>query len=168
MVHTKIRPEVLNESPLHYAPENELGVVFLFANLLKKYRLRVDQIQSSYPDCIAYQKIGNMEKRIRIEFEFKSRNFKTHRHNPNNCDWVVCWEHNWPTIPKRLNVVELRKEFGLGFNVWVQPISVNFFNFLTKVKNKSSGYWSVPSIAHKGDLLLYIILYLLHILRIFL
>ena len=63
------RAEVLEGAPLHYAPENELGVVFLFSHLLKKWRLKVDQIQSRYPDCIAYQRAGGKDKKIRIELE---------------------------------------------------------------------------------------------------
>ena len=50
------RPEVLEGAPLHYAPENELGVVFLFSHLAKKWRVKVEQIRAKYPDCIAYQK----------------------------------------------------------------------------------------------------------------
>jgi hypothetical protein len=74
-------PDVLEGAPLRYAPVNELGVVFLFAHLAKRWRLRIDAIQPTFPDCIAYQKIQDGEKRIRIEFEWKSRNFKTHKHN---------------------------------------------------------------------------------------
>jgi len=45
-------------------------------------------------------------QRVRIEFEFESRNFRTHGHNPAECDVVVCWKHNWPECP--LEVLELR------------------------------------------------------------
>ena len=116
------RPDILERAPLHYAPQNEMGVVFLFPHMLKKLRLTIDEIRRQYPDCIAYQKVGGGQKKIRIEFEFKSRNFKSQKHDPKGCDWIVCWEHNWPDIPKHLKVVELRKEFGLGFNVWIQPV----------------------------------------------
>lgn len=148
------RPFRLPDSaPLDYAPENELGVVFLFSCLArKKYGLRVAQVKAGFPDCIAYQ--GT--KRIRIEFEFKSRNFRTHAHKHRNCDWIVCWEHNWPGAPKNLEVKELRRDFGLGFNVWFQPVSVvdehDYADDLAKV---SSERWSAPSLAIEGDLLLY-------------
>ncbi len=84
------RPERLPDGPMNYAPENENGVVFLFADLAKRWRLRIEEIKPSFPDCIAYQKSHSGDKRIRIEFEFKSRNFQTHRHNHKKCDWVVC------------------------------------------------------------------------------
>jgi hypothetical protein len=151
--NTNYRAEVLDGAPLHYAPQNELGVIFLFAHILKKYRLRIDEIRSGYPDCIAYQKTGSGERKIRIEFELKSRNFKTQGHDPNGCDWIVCWEHNWPNVPKGINVIELRREFGLGVNVWIQPVSGKWSEYLSKIKY--SNYWSVPRLAHNGDLLLY-------------
>lgn len=62
------RREVLEGAPLRYAPANELGVVFLFAHLARKWRLRGDAVQSG-----TYQKSQGKEKRIRIEFEFRSR-----------------------------------------------------------------------------------------------
>jgi hypothetical protein len=46
----------------------------------------------------------------------------------------------------------LQGEYGLGFNVWLQPVGPRFFAELTKAKVKT---WSVPSQAHKGDLVLY-------------
>lgn len=147
------QPDVLEGSPLHYAPANELGVVFLFAHLAKKWRIRVDKIKAGFPDCIAYQKIQGKEKRIRIEFEFKSKNFKSHGHDSKECDWLVCWEHNWPDAPKSLHIIELRKEFGLGFNVWIVPTQAPYKDILADLSYSES--WSVPSQAHAGDLILF-------------
>ncbi|MGB9588688.1 MAG: hypothetical protein ACPL7O_10970, partial [Armatimonadota bacterium] len=147
------RNEVLEGAPMRYAPSNELGVVFLFAHLASKWRLRVDAVRSVFPDCIAYQKAQGREKRIRIEFEFNSKNFKIHRHNARRCDWIVCWEHDWPDVPRNLQVIELRREFGLGFNVWVMPVSAEREEDLDRTSY--SDYWSLPSQCHKGDLLLF-------------
>jgi hypothetical protein len=146
------RAEVLEGAPLRYAPTNELGVVFLFAHLARKWRLRVDEVRPNFPDCVAYQKIQGKERRIRIEFEFNSRNFKTHGHDPNQCDWIVCWEHNWPDAPAHLQIVELRREFGLGFNVWIVPAKDPYKELEGM---KSSPLWSLPSQCHEGDLILY-------------
>lgn len=145
-------PEILETGPLRYAPQNELGVVFLFAQFAKKYRLSIEEIKAGFPDCIAYQKTDSGEKRIRIEFEFRSRNFKTQRHPAKECDWIVCWEHNWPGVPRHIRVVELRKEFGLGFNVWVQPVGDRFKDRICEVRSRAD--WSVPGRASVGDLLL--------------
>jgi hypothetical protein len=125
------RTEALSDGPMHYAPENELDVVFLFAYLAKRWRLKINEIKSGYPDCIAYQRTHGKEKRIRIEFEFKSKSFKSHRHRAQDCDWIVCWEHNWPDAPKNLNIVELRRKYGLGFNVWVVPVREPYKHKLT-------------------------------------
>ena len=146
------RPEVLEGAPMRYAPENELGVVFLFAYLARRWRLRIDRIRSGYPDCIAYQRVRSGEKQIRVEFEFKSRSFAAHRHPPRYCDWLVCWEHNWPNPPSHLRIVELRREFGLGFNVWIMPVKDPYKKEMSRTVR---GTWSVPSQAHQGDLVLY-------------
>lgn len=135
---------------LDHAPENELGVVYLFAALArKKFGLRIDRIQAAYPDCLAYRD----GRRIRIEFEYRSRNFAAHRHDPNACDWIVCWIHDWPSVPPRIRVVELRREFGLGFNVWFQPVGDPYKEEIQTIRSAQS--WSVPSQASSGDLVLF-------------
>ena len=137
-------------APLDYAPDNEQGVVFLFSHLARsRYGLRVERVQGAFPDCVAY--LGS--KRVRIEFEYRSRNFVAHRHDPKKCDWVVCWIHDWTVAPRRLRIVELRREFGLGFNVWLMPVGPDYRDFLAEVN--SSPRWSVPSQATEGDLLLF-------------
>jgi len=128
-------------------------VVFLFSHFLKKYRLRVEKIGAGFPDCIAFQKTGRGDKRIRIEFELRSKNFQTHRHSVKDCDWIVCWEHNWPDCPKKLTVIELRKRYGLGFNVWIQPVSPPYSEILSKL-NKDDA-WTVNRRASASDLVLY-------------
>jgi hypothetical protein len=82
-------------------------------------QLHVERVQAGFPDCIAMQRVGGKERRIRIEFEFRSSNFRAHGHPTNGCDWIVCWEHDWPAVPPNLKVVELRQYYGRGFNVWV-------------------------------------------------
>ncbi len=152
------RPYHLPEgAALRYAPQNELGVVFLFSSLAKRLGLRVEQIRPSFPDCLAYQRTGKGEKRVRIEFEYRSRNFS---HDPKKCDWVVCWEHNWPDAPKRLRVVELRRYFGLGRDIWIQPVSNWGRDPSERYADKLAGLnyspdWTVSSLAKKGDLVLY-------------
>ena len=142
----------LDNAPLDYAPESELGVVYLFSDLARRrFGLRVEKVQAAYPDCLAYRVSDG--KRIRIEFEYRSRNFLGHRHDATRCDWIVCWIHDWPGVPSHLRVVELRKEFGLGFNIWIQPVGEDYKDILAKVRFDES--WSVPSQASEGDLLLF-------------
>jgi hypothetical protein len=66
------------------------------------------RIQTEFPDCEAMRVVGeNRLQMVRIEFEFQSRNFLRHMHEPAGCDLIVCWEHNWPECP--LEVIELKK-----------------------------------------------------------
>lgn len=69
----------------------------------------VEAIQSGYPDCAAKRCVDtklNRWKRVRIEFESCSSNFRAHGHDPAGCDLIVCWEHDWPECP--LEVISLR------------------------------------------------------------
>ncbi len=141
----------MDNAPLDYEPQNELGVVYLFSHLARRrFGLRVASVQAGYPDCLAFRD----GKRVRIEFEYRSSNFVQHGHNPKDCDWIVCWIHDWPAKPKRLRVVELRKEFGLGFNVWLQPVKEKYRERISQL-SKRGDEWSVSSQASKGDLVLY-------------
>ncbi|MCI0331539.1 MAG: hypothetical protein L0196_11460 [candidate division Zixibacteria bacterium] len=140
----------MDNALLYYAPKDEQGVVYLFSHFARnRFGLRVETVQSNYPDCIAFLN----GKRIRIEFEYYSGNFERHKHNPKGCDWIVCWTHDWPEAPSHLRIIELRKEFGLGFNVWVQPVSDE--NRRKQISKTHKGWWSVPRSASVGDLVLY-------------
>lgn len=147
------RAERLHGASMSYAPTNELGVVFLFAEYARRKRLHIEEIRPGFPDCIATQKVQGGERRIRIEFEFKSRSFETHRHRARACDWIVCWEHNWPGAPKHLQIIELRREFGLGFNVWIVPVRGS--EYKDELRRCRKNTWSVPTQAHEGDLVLF-------------
>jgi hypothetical protein len=148
-----LKPLVLEGAPLQHAPENELGVVYLFSHLANKWGLKIEKIRAGFPDCIATQNIGGSRKEIRIEFEFRSRNFHQHGHDPKGCDWIVCWEHNWREAPKGLKIFELRKEFGLGFNVWIMPVRGEYSEKLAKFNAFEN--WSVPTQSNPGDLVLF-------------
>ena len=65
-------------------------------------------MQAGFPDCIAMRETAPGKwQRVRVEFEFESRNFRKHRHRQDRCDVIVCWVHNWKECP--LEVVELSK-----------------------------------------------------------
>jgi len=103
--------EVLNFRGLQHAPVNEQGVVLLFGMMAAELGFIVEGVTTGYPDCEAKRRIAtNPERwqRARIEFEWQSRNFLSHGHDPAGCDVVVCWEHNWPACP--VEVVELKRE----------------------------------------------------------
>lgn len=99
----------LNFRGLQHAPINEQGVVFLFGIVAFELGYVVEGVGTGFPDCEAkrcVRKSGDMWERVRVEFEFRSRNFKAHGHDPAGCDVIVCWEDNWSESP--VEVLELR------------------------------------------------------------
>ncbi|MEE9186646.1 MAG: hypothetical protein V3U10_01280 [Bacteroidota bacterium] len=91
---------------LRYAPTNELGVIFLFGMVAEELGFVVENIQGPFPDCDAKRKQDDgSHERVRIEFEFNSSHFEDHGHNPDECDVIICWEHDWADCP--LEVIEL-------------------------------------------------------------
>ncbi len=91
-----------------FGPTNENGVLCLFGAMAEKLGFKILKIQIGFPDCEAMRVMpGGRLKPVKIEFEYQSKNFYAHMHNPRGCDLIVCWEHNWPECP--LEVIELRK-----------------------------------------------------------
>ena len=100
---------LLNLPGLRHEPSSESGVVHLFGMIGLKLGFEVLLIQTGFPDCEALREVepGKWQK-VKIEFEFQSRNFLLHGHELSGCDLIVCWEDNWKECP--VEVVELRKE----------------------------------------------------------
>jgi Homing endonuclease associated repeat len=93
-------------APLAHIPINEMGVVYLFGAMAWDLGFMVMRIQREFPDCEAMREMDvDQWQRVWIEFEWESRNFLEHQHDPEKCDLIVCWRHNWPECP--LEVVEL-------------------------------------------------------------
>jgi hypothetical protein len=98
----------LDYQKMRHEPINEQGVVLLFGMLAEELGLIVEAVQNAFPDCEAKRRISPQRwERVRIEFEFESRNFRDHGHPPAGCDIIVCWRHNWQDCPPQLQVVEL-------------------------------------------------------------
>jgi hypothetical protein len=94
---------------LAHAPVNEAGVVFVFGMVARRLGFCVQRIQTEFPDCEAMREVARGQwQRVRIEFEYESRNFLKHGHSKDGCDLIVCWTDNWPECPKKLEVIELR------------------------------------------------------------
>ena len=102
----------LNYENLVYGPANEQGVILLFAILSKQLRYNIEGIwPDSFPDCEATRvERGGKLRRVKIEFEFKSKDFVAHGHDPNACDVVVCWEDNWKNHPPNIEIIDLSAE----------------------------------------------------------
>jgi hypothetical protein len=101
---------LMNLPEMVHEPLNELGVVFAFGLVARQLGFKVLRIQSAFPDCEALREVvrGQLQ-RMKLEFEFESRNFLLHKHRIDGCDAIVCWKHNWKECP--LEVIELRKVF---------------------------------------------------------
>lgn len=145
------RPLPLKNAPLQYAPENELGVVFMFSQIAKKLQFRIEKVRAAYPDCIAYRHAGESEKRVRIEFEFRSSSFRSHGHDAKQCDCIVCWHHDWPSVPRHLEVIELKQFFGTPFKVWIQAAIKTQWDYLDSHDRMN---WALSRRVTHGDLLL--------------
>jgi hypothetical protein len=148
----RISPRELRDLylPDRVLPRKESDVVTLFELMAKDYFGYYKHIiQAKFPDCYAQKG----DKWTRIEFEFDSKNFATHGHNPAGCDVIVCWTHGWTETPSTLKVIELRRIFGYGFNVWFKPVAGEYVAISADMDYSDS--WSVPSRSSKGDLLLF-------------
>ena len=91
---------------LRHEPTNEQGIVFLFGMVARELGFLVEAVAQGYPDCVAKRQVkgssGQYES-VNIEFEFKSSRFN---HDPDKCDLIICWEHDWPACP--IEVIELK------------------------------------------------------------
>jgi Homing endonuclease associated repeat len=95
------------DADLMLSPTNEQGVVFLFGAVARKLGFVVLRLQSEFPDCEALREMETDQwQKIKIEFEYESRNFLMHGHRADKCNLIVCWRHNWEESP--LEVIELR------------------------------------------------------------
>ena len=43
---------------------------------------------------------------VRVEFEYRSRNFFYHGHEVDECDVIICWQHDWPDCPLEVLALE--------------------------------------------------------------
>ena len=111
--HTSLKDRCAYGNPidfpgLRHEPVNEQGVVLLFGMLAQDLGYVIEAAQHGFPDCEAKRRIGPERwQRVRIEFEFESRNFWEHGHPASGCDVIVCWRHNWKECPEQIEVVEL-------------------------------------------------------------
>ena len=106
----KVRRRIGSPFPtigLLYQPIDEFGVVFLFSKHHKKLGFPfILRIGNKFPDATVLDENGEMKD---VELEYRSSNFKTHRHDPEKCDYIVCWEHDWDDYPSPLiQIIELR------------------------------------------------------------
>lgn len=108
MDNNSVVGNLINFRGLVYSPLNENGVIFLFGKIAHDFNMYVEEIKPGFPDCIGRRFVGKGWEKVRIEFEYKSSNFKTHKHNVKECDIIICWEHDWQDCP--IEVIERKSE----------------------------------------------------------
>jgi len=99
--------DLINFRGLVYQPLNENGVFFLFGKIAGDLNMYAEEVRDEFPNCVARRFTGRGWKRVFLQFEFKSSDFRAHSYDPNQCDLIVCWENDWRDCP--LEVLELRE-----------------------------------------------------------
>ena len=103
------KPEPLAKVPLLMSPIDELGVVLLFGIYHRKlgfpYILKASE---KFPDAEVVDSLGNVRK---VEFEYKASNFREHRHDPEKCDFIVCWIDDLPEDDELKDKIISLREF---------------------------------------------------------
>lgn len=111
----------INFKSLSCAPLNELGVVYLFGVLHETFDFKIESIQPGFPDCIARLKNNQgIDEEWKIEFEYESKSFLRHKHDPSKVDMIVCWVDNWPDRPEEIEVLELSKTLQEIANIEIE------------------------------------------------
>jgi len=98
--------ELVRFRALEHAPTSESGVIFLFGMVAAELGFVLEALGTGFPDAEVKRHEGRGWRRVRVEFEHQSRNFRAHGHDPAGCDLIVCWDHNWPDCP--VEVLELK------------------------------------------------------------
>ena len=161
---SKTSHQVINYKGMQYAPEGELGVVYLFSKLQRELGYTaITRITDAFPDCEAINHTG---EKVKIEFEFLSGNFLTH-HKPVSenlkiIDAIICWKDNWPPDKRNLlkkykvEVRELGKFLGLGRNIWFHVIKKRYHKSYMEDLLNGPKTGDLPShkSAKKNDLLI--------------
>ncbi len=100
----------INFRGMAHTPVNEAGVVALFSMVARDLGYYIQEIGTDYPDCIVRRENGRGWEELAVEFEWDSRSFKDHGHDPAQCDAIVCWVHNWLDCPADIEVIRLSEE----------------------------------------------------------
>ncbi len=89
-------------------PTYEMEVVSIFGSVADDLGFEIVAQRAAFPDCEARRLTDRRRKRYAkclIEFEFRSSDYKKHKHPMNGCDLIVCWKHDWVNCP--IEVLEL-------------------------------------------------------------
>jgi len=109
----RVSMEPIDFRGLRYAPVSRQGVVYLFGMIGHELGFVIESFLQEFPDCEGKRCVdsdNNQWEPVRIQFEYKSSDFKTRTsakgYDESQCDLIVCWNHNWEDSP--IEVLELR------------------------------------------------------------
>ena len=100
----------INFRGMAHAPTNEAGVVALFSMVARDLGATSRKSAPTSPIAIVRRENGRAWEELAVEFEWDSRSFKDHGHDPAQCDMIVCWHHNWVDCPADIEVIRLSEE----------------------------------------------------------
>ena len=96
------------------SPQTEQETIILFSHLCQSLRFRIEYVSTRYPDAYLQQKEDGEWVSKTAEFELYSSSFVNHmkkyRKDPESCDMIICWIHDWDEKPDDLEVIDLKKE----------------------------------------------------------
>ncbi len=149
MTEQRNRSEIIDYEGMQHAPENELGVVFLFGNVHRLLGFTaIDEIKPGFPDCWAWRRLTRGTERTWVEFEFRSSGFKAHVRKK-QLGWLrpkkgidVCWEHNWPECEEYAEVIDLRATVEGGPRVWIQSTRPEYQAELDLIPRNATKDWT--------------------------
>jgi hypothetical protein len=91
-ISTEKVAEPMSATRMLFSPVNELGVVTLFAMYHRELGFPyILKVKSDYPDAVVVDKYGEVKT---VEFELFASNFIAHKHDPDKCDYIICWEND--------------------------------------------------------------------------
>jgi hypothetical protein len=106
IVERSIVGDLINFRGMVYAPQTESGVLYLFGKVAEDLNMYVEELRPEAPDGIARRFTGKGWERLRVEFEHRSSDLRQRGRDAEDCDLIVCWEHDWAGCP--VEVLELR------------------------------------------------------------
>lgn len=80
-------------------PTNEAETVMLFSKICEDMGYEIVSIQSPFPDAVIKNKKG---EEFSVEFEYRSSNFVSHKHDPNGCNVIICWINDLGEFPVQI------------------------------------------------------------------
>jgi hypothetical protein len=108
---TPARP--LYKFGLLFEPQTEQEVVYLFSQLHRELDFPyIIKLQKDFPDVIVLDKNREPKK---IEIEKFASDFIAHKHPPEECDFIVCWENDLTEIPEKFPQIISLKDYILEY-----------------------------------------------------